>query len=206
MLEIMTPHQSSYYQNGEQPHESGQPNPIFFLTVPPGSGFTFHVTCDVERLRVLAPDLAENGHWQTLLTGTFEHAFTWLGFGAKTAVGYGAMEREKMSAQESEIEMSGEHSEPSPSQESMSPEEREIETLRSRFEADKAAGGPEPQGELASLRVELLRNAQQWESTELRRQAAELIEETERWLSWPKKKRDERRRMLQALRADRNEE
>ena len=29
--------------------------------------------------------------WQTLLIATFEHAFDWLGFGAKTAVGYGVM-------------------------------------------------------------------------------------------------------------------
>lgn len=36
--------------------------------------------------------------WQTLLTAAFEHAFEWLGFGAKTAVGYGTMETEAMRA------------------------------------------------------------------------------------------------------------
>ncbi len=46
----------------------------------------------------LAPDLAlpdpktSKPRWQTLITAAFEHAFQWLGFGAKTAVGYGAME------------------------------------------------------------------------------------------------------------------
>lgn len=97
MVEIMTPHQGHYYQqkpyegNIITPHESGQPNPISFLTVPPGSGFIFHVLCDLAHLRRLAPDLAEEGRWKTLLHAAFEHAFEWLGFGAKTAVGYGAM-------------------------------------------------------------------------------------------------------------------
>lgn len=105
MVEIMTPHQSHYNQQKAQagsitPHDSGQPNPICFLTVPPGSGFTFYVVCDVARLRRLtqkksesAPDLLADGetHWKTLLEAAFQHAFQWLGFGAKTAVGYGAM-------------------------------------------------------------------------------------------------------------------
>ncbi len=98
MVEIMTPHQTHYYQqkldrkagDSVTPHDSGQPNPIHFLTVPPGSGFTFHVVCDTQHLARLAPDLA-NDRWKTLLTAAFEHAFAWLGFGAKTAVGYGAM-------------------------------------------------------------------------------------------------------------------
>jgi len=92
-VEIMTPHQRDYYQQGATPHESDSPNPISFLTVPPGSNFAFHVVCDLPRLRRLAPELAQDGQWKTLLTAAFEHAFAWLGFGAKTAVGYGAMER-----------------------------------------------------------------------------------------------------------------
>jgi CRISPR-associated protein Cmr6 len=50
MVEIMTPHQKHYYQDGQSPHDSGQPTPISFLTVPPGSGFAFHVQCDLEHL------------------------------------------------------------------------------------------------------------------------------------------------------------
>lgn len=105
-VEIMTPHQSHYYQQKAQlgsttPHDCGQPNPISFLTVPPGSQFTFHVVCDLRQLKRLtanrlegAPDLLAEGdtHWKKLLEAAFEHAFVWLGFGAKTAVGYGAME------------------------------------------------------------------------------------------------------------------
>lgn len=106
LVEIMTPHYTHYYQqkpgdgkqpSGEQqqrvqsPHDSGQPNPICFLTVPPGSRFVFHVTCDVGRLEQIAADLAREELWKKLLVSAFEHAFRWLGFGAKTAVGYGVM-------------------------------------------------------------------------------------------------------------------
>jgi len=93
MVEVMTAHQSHYYQKDDTPHESGQPTPINFLTVPPDSGFTFHVLCDRPFLGRIAPELAEGDHWKTLLAQAFEHAFNWLGFGAKTAVGYGAIKR-----------------------------------------------------------------------------------------------------------------
>jgi CRISPR-associated protein Cmr6 len=111
MVEVMTPHQSHYYQqkreaksgNSTTPHDSGSPNPISFLTVPPGSGFAFHVVCDTMHLARLTqdrsagtPDLLATGtHWRDLIQAAFEHAFEWLGFGAKTAVGYGAMQRDQ---------------------------------------------------------------------------------------------------------------
>ncbi len=94
-VEVMTPHQSHYYQNGATPHESGSPNPINFLAVPPDSGFAFHVQCNRPFLRRLAPELVERNRWQTLIRSALEHAFEWLGFGAKTAVGYGAMQIDK---------------------------------------------------------------------------------------------------------------
>ena len=101
-VEIMTPHQSHYYQektdrktgSSISPHDSGQPTPISFLTVPPGSGFAFHVQCDLAHLQRIAPELVAEGRWKTLIASAFEHAFAWLGFGAKTAVGYGAMQSE----------------------------------------------------------------------------------------------------------------
>lgn len=90
-VEIMTPHQGHYFQSGESPHESGSLNPINFLAVPPGSEFSFNVRCNVPLLRRTAPDLALESHWQTLIRSALVHAFEWLGFGAKTSVGYGAM-------------------------------------------------------------------------------------------------------------------
>lgn len=98
-VEIMTPHQSHYYQqkndrksgSSSSPHDSGQPTPISFLTVTPGSIFSFFITCDLDLLARHAPSLAAGDHWKVLLKIAFEHAFSWLGFGAKTAVGYGTM-------------------------------------------------------------------------------------------------------------------
>ena len=98
-VDVMTPHQSRYYDprksdaGSKSPHDSGQPIPINFLTVPPGSDFVFHVRCDHRHLSRCAPELAGDDRWRTLLKAAFEHAFEWLGFGAKTVVGYGAMER-----------------------------------------------------------------------------------------------------------------
>jgi CRISPR-associated protein Cmr6 len=106
MVEIMTPHQSHYYQQDAKkgagsasPHDSGSPNPISFLTVPPQSEFAFHVVCDTARLEHLAHNLAENERWKLLLKEAFNHAFEWLGFGAKTSVGYGAMASDEMRQQ-----------------------------------------------------------------------------------------------------------
>ena len=90
MVEVMTPHQGDYYQKGDTPHDSGSPNPITFLAVPPKSRFTFHVLCDLGHLRRLAPSLAEGDRWKGLVEAASQHAFQWLGFGAKTSVGYGA--------------------------------------------------------------------------------------------------------------------
>jgi CRISPR-associated protein Cmr6 len=48
------------------------------------------VLCDVAHLLRLAPAVAEGDRWRSLVDAAFRHAFSWLGFGAKTAVGYGA--------------------------------------------------------------------------------------------------------------------
>ena len=89
-VDIMNPHYGKYYEGSEPPHDAGIPKPIYFLTLPPKSSFAFHVQCDLHRLRC-ADELT--GQWQTLLKAALDHAFEWLGFGAKTTVGYGAMKR-----------------------------------------------------------------------------------------------------------------
>lgn len=86
-VEIMTPHHGEYYQGKHSPHNSENPNPISFLAVPPESGFAFYVECQPQRL-----DDALRQHWRALVEAAFGHAGKWLGFGAKTAVGYGRMQ------------------------------------------------------------------------------------------------------------------
>jgi CRISPR-associated protein Cmr6 len=85
-VEIMTPHYGKYYQGDEAPHDSGAPVPVSFLAVPAKSQFDFHVVCHPSRL----PEALVN-QWRSLLDRAFHHAFEWVGFGAKTSVGYGAM-------------------------------------------------------------------------------------------------------------------
>lgn len=87
-VEIMTPHFGHYYQDGDTPHDAGKPNPIPFLAVPAGSQFRFVITCEPGLLNDAVAD------WQGTVNRIVEHAFDWLGFGAKTAVGYGAMEED----------------------------------------------------------------------------------------------------------------
>ena len=98
IVEIMTPHLGHYYQasldspaKSLSPHESNNPVPIAYLAVPPESEFTFLVTCNH---LLLTEELKLNDSWRRLLAEAFEHAFHWMGFGAKTSLGYGAMERD----------------------------------------------------------------------------------------------------------------
>ncbi len=86
VVEIMTPHYGAYYRGDETPHDAGQPIPVSFLAVPAGSEFDFRVVCHEYRL----PETLRR-RWKILLAAAFAHAFSWLGFGAKTSVGYGAM-------------------------------------------------------------------------------------------------------------------
>lgn len=86
VVEIMTPHYGKYYQGTESPHDSGAPVPVSFLAVPAKSDFDFSVVCQPQRL----PESLKN-QWRSLLDQAFAQAFEWVGFGAKTAVGYGAM-------------------------------------------------------------------------------------------------------------------
>lgn len=160
-VEVMTPHQSHYYQqkkgrqtgNSISPHDSGQPTPICFLTLPPQTRFVFHVQCDVAHLKRLAPELAENDRWQQAMTAAFEHAFAWLGFGAKTAVGYGAMqsEQQRRREQQAAAERTRQQQEQARAQAAQQLE-REAETwegARLKFNAKNGALSAEKNGQTA---------------------------------------------------------
>lgn len=86
---ILTPHHGGYFNGKNAPHDSEQPIPNVFLTIPPNSLFHFYCTCASARL---PKTLQEN--WQAIIRTAFEYAFDWLGFGAKTAVGYGQMSKD----------------------------------------------------------------------------------------------------------------
>lgn len=146
VVEIMTPHYGEYYRGdrpgkpGQSPHDSGAPVPVSFLAVPAGSAFDFHVVCHATRL----PNGLRDS-WKCLLGQAFEHAFDWVGFGAKTSVGYGAMQedpeaRKRKDAEslvaESAAQTQREQAEREALQASMTPAQRFIDdALRQR--ADK---------------------------------------------------------------------
>ncbi|MBZ0156068.1 MAG: type III-B CRISPR module RAMP protein Cmr6 [Alphaproteobacteria bacterium] len=94
-VDILNPHHKEYYEGKSTPNDSETPKPVFFLTVPPGALWTFICempTVSREKRRQVFDAI---GEWTTLMSKAFEHAFEWLGFGAKTTVGYGAMKRDE---------------------------------------------------------------------------------------------------------------
>ena len=190
-VEVMTPHQSHYYQQKKDsktgssatPHDSGQPTPISFLTVPPGSGMTFHVQCDLPRLQRLAPTLAEGDAWKKLLQAAFEHAFEWLGFGAKTAVGYGAMQpnaqatqdrKEKQRKQKEQAERQARQATLSPAMRTVEAFVQELRAKHEQYPNYKEAPNGVLHGKARKLAQTAHENAD-W-SAEEKRAAAEAIE------------------------------
>lgn len=79
-VDITTVHHREYYQNGKPPGDWEEPNPVPFLALSPGAGFEFAVS----RRTSDCPDalLHRAVQW---VNGGLQH----LGFGAKTAQGYG---------------------------------------------------------------------------------------------------------------------
>ncbi len=135
LVDILNPHHSGYYQNGAAPHDAENPKPVFFLTVPPGSPFTFDVRCHA----ALLPE-ALRKDWRTLLESAFELAFDWIGFGAKTAVGYGQFpsaaitqaqaDRQEQARRQREAEAAAQaEAERQKQREAMSPLDRAIEEV-----------------------------------------------------------------------------
>lgn len=82
-VDVMNPHQGDYYQRALTPSEDGSPKPVFFLTVPPDAKSLFVATWRS------SPERPSIDRWNELITEAWDHAIEWMGFGAKTAVGYG---------------------------------------------------------------------------------------------------------------------
>jgi CRISPR-associated protein Cmr6 len=89
-VDIMNPHFGDYYQENQPPHETGAPNPIYFLAVEVGVEATFYVQWRPPRGVERA--VGADWNWKVLVERAFDHAARNLGFGAKTAVGYGRFE------------------------------------------------------------------------------------------------------------------
>ncbi|PIQ56307.1 MAG: type III-B CRISPR module RAMP protein Cmr6 [Comamonadaceae bacterium CG12_big_fil_rev_8_21_14_0_65_59_15] len=190
-VEIMTPHHGEYYQQGKHgPHNSESPIPIPFLAVPARSKFTFFVECNAALLR----DDTLRLTWRSLLEAAFEHAGKWLGFGAKTAVGYGRMKldekaieeaREKKDAAKKKAREETEQRQRKEDMDAMPPFERSIqEVLNTR---------PKEQSELTALFNAF--KSGKWQGDEKREIATRLqslMKESKQWREKSDKKKPEK--------------
>lgn len=76
--DVLTVHQRSYYQGAGLPSDHDSPNPVAFVSVPPGARFLVTLSCDDRALCELAAS------WLA------EALLDW-GIGGKTAAGYGRL-------------------------------------------------------------------------------------------------------------------
>lgn len=182
-VEIMTPHFGEYYQHGGTPHDAGKPNPIPFLAVPVGSEFHFVLTCEPMLLR----DAVNLAQWKTLLDKIVHHAFAWLGFGAKTSVGYGAMEEDPSARDEKERKQRNmqaallraqQEQERQQALARMSPVERSI---REFLDARTDKNQPELSALMAGLKAGI------WSGEEMREVAGEVKARMETEKKWKEK-------------------
>jgi CRISPR-associated protein Cmr6 len=191
VVEIMTPHFSHYYQpeKGKEqfatPHDAGKPTPIPFLAVPANSEFRFILTFEAELMPTALPENA----WQEQIQKIITRAFDWLGFGAKTAVGYGAMEENPVARAERERLLAATHAEAarlaeearrsalSPDDLAWEDHEPIVNEFRKQF--DTARGKPYQPGSLFdNQRNNFLKTALLWTDSRSRQAAGELLGKT----------------------------
>jgi len=193
-VEIMTPHQSGYYLADESPHEAGQPTPISFLALPATATFRF-VLCFEPSLVPDAERVALRD-WQALVMRVATHAFDWLGFGAKTAVGYGAMAEDETARQQREQQAAdartrAEAVERERRKADMSPEQVEAEEaafwlaelreLLAAFDPKRYQKG----GDFDQKRNGYLNNAGKLQGAAMKLLAAELLRKSYKLTDWP---------------------
>ena len=83
-LDIMNPHYSGYYSKKDEfPIETDNPVPIKFISVEKGTEFIFRTFF----LPFQDESFGENDRNE--IQAVFEKAFSIVGFGGKTAIGYG---------------------------------------------------------------------------------------------------------------------
>lgn len=204
-VDVMTPHHGGYYQKGQTPHDAGQPVPVPFLTVAPGAAFDFHVVCHEPRL----PEALRGAGWRALLTRAFEHAFAWLGFGAKTAVGYGAMAENPEVLKRRAAEAAAAQAEAAALAEAarlgnMSPDDQAWDQaqpvlleFKAAFDKARQAGAFNPSGPFNEARLKFLKTAQDWTEARSRLQAGELLEQSATKV-WGRPSKKERWQELQS--------
>lgn len=185
-IDVMTPHHGAYYRGDSTPADCESPVPIPFLVVPAGSRFTFHVVCDDRRL---SDALRER--WRGLLEAAFAHAFDWLGFGAKTGVGYGQMGEDPAAAEKRAAETVRQaKAEAARIEAEKPPEQREIERLQAMLDEARASNRKQRAGgDLQQLFREIAEAAIGWPAHRKAQVLPLLQEISKSWLEGDEKKR-----------------
>ena len=196
-VEIMTPHFNHYYQGDESPHDAGKPNPIPFLAVAAGTKLDFVLTFEASLIHEEHRDALAD--WQVPVRRIVAHAFKWLGFGAKTAVGYGAMRadpeqqakfdaKQAAKAQASATERkAAEDLLKTPEQLEMEQATPLIDEFRALLAAEKDRNKYKPGSEFDPKRLAFLRLARGWATASIRRDAAAVLRESFKFTNWPGK-------------------
>ena len=135
-VDILTPHQSHYLQNGENPHDSGKPNPVPFLAVGAGADFNFHITANPHLLGDL------KYCWQEMMQQCFKYTTDWFGFGAKNAVGYGVLKLDQSALNQQQEQIK--KAQLAAQTQNMSPLEKAIFELKGVLEKDTSWHGKGP--------------------------------------------------------------
>ena len=176
-IDILTPHFSHYYFDSKTPHESGSPNPVPFLVVPPGAKFVFHVQC----IPALIADVALRNNWKTMIKIVLEHAFDWLGFGAKTASGYGQLQADASALQKLEKQAIA------TAKAAMSPCEQALDKINSVWGTEKESNRKQAGGPLDNVVGEEIKKAVGWIEAD-RRLLFDLAKQAMKWLGKDNKK------------------
>lgn len=195
-IEIMTPHYSGYYKGEDSPHDSGSPNPIPFLVIPPQSKFNLYIECLTSRL-------PKNYDWQSKCHEIIRFCSKWCGFGAKTAIGYGtfnldekAIKKEKEAKEEQKKE-----EEAAKRRASMTEEEIALEEFEQNFNRikKKEENYNTNSSELSPIRNSFLKIALEWTNKEARLKAAMLLKESVKWGPPGKKKKQKIKEQISKL-------
>ena len=145
--------------------------------------------CNRVFLARIEPTLLENDQWKLLINTAFRHAFDWLGFGAKTAVGYGAMaEDPKVKAdrykRESEARADAKRQAEQARRATLSPEDQAwedhrpaIDAFRKEFDSARSSAY-QPGSKFDNQRSDFIKLVTAWSDLKSRRAAAELLQET----------------------------
>lgn len=172
--DVMTPHYAPYYQEStgkEPPADWHSPIPIPFLVVAPETTFQFGL---LPRRQDAVGDIATVTQWLAA-------ALVNIGTGAKTAVGYGRMDKDAPAEKEYEARLQEEERQRTEKAEKarlagLTPERRKVEEVEKMFK-NPASTFDDVRGKLMSACADLLKKAQKWQSHDDRTAAADLLEE-----------------------------